>query len=115
MPVKPPPGFILLNGQYLLVKANYTSADENEPVPNYEYQRLIEPVLCAIGNAIGALPIPTYAFSVTVPYGNAGETRSLRCTVRLRYFRYPRETDESDTVSGIVPDMVIIFVVDGDD
>lgn len=114
MPVQVPPGFILLNGKYILVKATYGSPNENEPVPNYEYQRIIEPELCAIGNAIGALPMATDAFSVTVPYGNNGETMSLRCEVRLRFFRHPQEYNATASVNGIVPDIVAFFVIDGD-
>lgn len=114
MPVLPPPGFILLNGQYILIRIIYASPNENEPVPNWEYQRIILPVVCDIGNTIGALPIPLDGFSVTVPYGNEGQTMSLGCTVRRRYFTYPKEVDESDIVDGIRPDIVAHIVVDGD-
>jgi len=114
MPVVPPPGFILLNGRYILVRVTYCSPNEQEPVPNYEYQRIIEPVLCDIGNAIGALPIPTDAFSVTVPeFGDTGKTMDLRCEVRLRYFDYPNELASSLIVDGIEPDLVVYFIVDG--
>lgn len=115
MPALPPPGFIVVNGQYILVRVNYCSPNEKDPVPNYEYQRIILPVLCDIGNAIGALPIPTDAFSVTVPeFGDTGDTMSLRCEVRLRFFNYPKSYNETDIVNGIVPDIVATFVVDGD-
>jgi len=114
MPVQVPPGFILLNGKYILVRVVYSSPNENEPVPNYEYQRIIEPELCEIGNAIGALPMATDAFSVTVPYGDADQTMSLRCVVRLRFFRRPQAYNDTDVVNGIVPDIVASFVVDGD-
>lgn len=113
MPVLPPPGFILLNGQYILIKITYVSPNEEEPVPNYEYQRIILPVVCDIGNAIGALPIPSDGFSVTVPYGDKGETMTLGCTVRRRYFSYPKEVDGSAMVDGIKPDLIASIVVDG--
>jgi hypothetical protein len=110
----PPTGFIRLNGQYILIRIKYASPNEDEPVPNYEYQRIILPVICDIGNAIGALPIPKDRFTVTVPHGNQGETMMLGCTVRHRYFSYPSQVDNSDIVDGIMPDLVAHIVVDGD-
>ncbi|WP_139926304.1 hypothetical protein [Hymenobacter sp. DG01] len=109
MHAQPPHGFIVKNGKYILVRANYVPSDAEAPVPNWEYQRLMAEVICDIGNAIGELPQRKDAFTVNVPYNEAGDLMMLACRVQRRFFRPAQYKD--DTVNGRVPDLVAVFVI----
>lgn len=100
-----PSGFIALNRQLIRVRVNYQDPFHIGEATNFpEKEEVIAAKLCAIGNAIMALPVATDVISFAMPEGGIA-----RCVIKHRYF----STDPVPHIlNGIVPDVVVHFAVE---
>lgn len=110
--VQPPHGFIVLNGKYILVRVSYVPANDQDNVPCWEFQRLIEIELCQLSSILGSLLVAKDAFPVKVPFGGLGGSVTMRCVIEQRYLRKPAGPEDAE--EGINADLIAAFVVHGD-